>query len=317
MRELLPGVYRLETEMGDARLCLHVIRGERTLLIDTGPRTAPDTSIFPALRAAGLPELIDFLLVSHADADHHGGNAAVRTRSPGVTILAHELDRPRIEAKACHLAGRYTEIVANDDVRYAPEIMSWLSDMIGPDTVVDVRLRGGETLTLGDGLRYEVLHTPGHTAGHLSVWNPERHLLIMQDAALGSGMPDRRGGITSPPPYYDVTAYVDTVQRLQALNPEWLLTAHFPVMRGPEVPAFFAASLEFVDRVDSAVLAAVTESQRPLRLSAIIDAVDAWIGPFAIPIQWFGPTLAHLDRHVRDGRLWVQHDVHGRTWGHG
>lgn len=186
--------------------------------------------------------------------------------------------------------------------------------MIGPDAGVDIGLRGGETLGLGGGMRYQVLHTPGHTAGHLSLWSPERRLLIMQDAVLWRGVRDRRGDVPSPPPYYDVAAYVDTVQRLHALDPEWLLTAHYPAMRGAETAAFLATSLEFVEQLDRAVMDAVQEAGRPLTQSAVIEAVDARLGPFATRIQSIGPTLAHLQRHVLGGRPRVGTDGSGRTW---
>jgi len=195
MKELLPGIFQIETEMGDNHLFLYILRGEQTLLIDSGVRDTPETAIYPALAQTGLPQQIDILLVTHADADHHGGNAAVRARSPHVTILCHELDRPRVESKSRHLQGRYAEVIAQDDVDYAPEIMDWLSDTIGPDAPVHVGLRGGETLGLGNGARWQVLHTPGHTAGHLSLWNAEQRVLLIQDAVFGAGQPNRAGTI--------------------------------------------------------------------------------------------------------------------------
>ncbi len=82
--------------------------GERTLLIDSGLRDTPATAIYPALAAAGLPQQIDLLLISHADADYHGGNAAVRERSPHVTVLCHEFDRRRVESKDHHMRRRMT-----------------------------------------------------------------------------------------------------------------------------------------------------------------------------------------------------------------
>ncbi len=303
MDEIVPGIYQIETEMGDNRLCLYLLRGERTLLIDSGLAQSPARVIYPALAAAGLPSQIDLLLTSHADADHHGGNAAIRRGSPGVTILCHELDRPRVESKATHLRGRYTEVVAADDVGYPVELMAMLSDMIGPDAPVAIGLRGGETLALGDGRRYQILHTPGHTAGHLSLWEPERRVLIVQDAVLWRGVPDRAGAVPSPPPYYDVDAYEETIRRLRALEAGRLLTAHYPIMQGDAVDEFFAVSLEFVSLVDRAVLEAVEGARGPLSLSRVIGAVDERLGPFGIQIQWVGPALAHLRRHVAQGRV--------------
>jgi glyoxylase-like metal-dependent hydrolase (beta-lactamase superfamily II) len=314
MLELLPGLYRIETALGDNLLALHLLRGERTLLIDSGVCDTPDSAIFPALEQAGLPPQIDMLLVSHADADHHGGNAALRAGAPGLTIMAHELDRPRIESKAAHLAGRYTAAVAADDLRYDPALLGWLDAVIGADTPIDIGLRGGETIRLGEDARWQVLHAPGHSAGHLALWEPSARVLIAQDAVLWRGVPDRAGRLPSPPPYDDVEGYTATLRRLRELEPDWLLTAHYPIMRGADVDAFFAESTAFVERVDAAVLYAVRAAGQPLTLGAVVAALDARLGPFEVAIQWVGPALTHLARHVAAGRLAVRSGGAAREW---
>jgi glyoxylase-like metal-dependent hydrolase (beta-lactamase superfamily II) len=314
MVELLPGLYQIESTLGGNRLALYLLHGERTLLVDSGVCATPDEVVFPAMQQAGLPSHIDRLLISHADADHHGGNAAVRARVPGVTIMCHELDRPRVESKAAHLAGRYTEVVAADDLRYDAGLLGWLDAMIGPDTAVDIGLRGGETIGLGRQARWRVLHAPGHSAGHLALWQPDQRVLIAQDAALRRGVPDLVGRLLSPPPYYDVDSYLATLRRLRELRPEWLLTAHYPIMRGAEVAAFFAESLAFVERIDAAVLGALQDAGQPMTLGAVVAALDAEIGPFEVAIQWVGPALAHLARHVAAGRLAVDTSGPARAW---
>jgi glyoxylase-like metal-dependent hydrolase (beta-lactamase superfamily II) len=314
MEELLPGLFQIETKLGDNRLCLYLLRGERTLLLDSGTSTIPETVIFPALAAAGLSTHVDLLLISHADADHHGGNASIAAHSPGVLILCHELDRPRIESKESHLQGRYTEVVARDDVSYALETMSWLSDMIGPDIPVRFGLRGGETVNLGAGMGWQVLHTPGHTGGHLSLWNADHGALIIQDAILWRGVPDWQDRVQSPPPYYAVDDYVNSIHRLRSLPAAWLLTAHYAIRREAEIAQFFETSLDYVEQVDTAVWEAVWDARRPLTLNGVIRSVDAHLGPFAMPIQWVGPTLAHLQRHVAYQRLRVGMAAGVRTW---
>ena len=44
--------------------------------------------------------------------------------------------------------------------------------------------------------------------------------------------------LLSPPRYVDAAAYRETLERLRALNPGLLGTAHFPMMTGPEVGDF-------------------------------------------------------------------------------
>jgi len=314
LSELLPGLYRIETALGDNLLALYLIRGERTLLIDSGVRDTPDTVIFPALAQAGLPPQIDMLLISHADADHHGGNAALRARTPGVMIMAHELDRARIESKAAHLAGRYTAVVAADDLNYAPELLGWLDAMIGADTPVDLGLRGGETIRLDARMRWQVLHAPGHSAGHLALWEPGARVLIAQDAVLWRGVPDRAGLLASPPPYDDVDSYLATLRRLRELCPEWLLTAHYPIISGADVDTFFVESLAFVERVDAIILDAMRSASRPLTLGDVVATLDARLGPFAVAIQWVGPALTHLARNCAAGRLALHSGGAARAW---
>ncbi|MFQ3683277.1 hypothetical protein [Roseiflexus sp.] len=85
----MPSITALETTINNdpLRLCLYLLSGERTLLVDSGLRTMPETVIFPALEAAGLPDRIDLPVNSHADADHHGGNAGTLCLGPSSTPI--------------------------------------------------------------------------------------------------------------------------------------------------------------------------------------------------------------------------------------
>jgi hypothetical protein len=46
---------------------------------------------------------------------------------------------------------------------------------------VDEPLEDGRVLLLGDA-DWQVIRTPGHTPGHLSLWQPEERLLVVGDA---------------------------------------------------------------------------------------------------------------------------------------
>jgi hypothetical protein len=43
-------------------------------------------------------------------------------------------------------------------------------------------------------------------------------------------------------------------------------------------------------------------------------SLDERLGPFAQDIQWVGPTLAHLNRHVAAGTIRVLENAPVRTW---
>jgi glyoxylase-like metal-dependent hydrolase (beta-lactamase superfamily II) len=220
MDEVAPGIHRIESELGPRFMAQYLLVGdERTLLVDTGLAETPDAVLAPALDRAP-----DIVLISHADLDHCGGDRPMRELYPGALFACHELDRRWIESNAAMIAENYKwhepyglpQPDAEDMLR-----------QLGGDSPVDVGLRGGETIRLGAGRRVEVLHLPGHTVGHVGLWDPGLRVAVVIDAALYDGIYDRAGNKLIPPRYYDVAAYRHTIRRIRSLEPELLLTAHY------------------------------------------------------------------------------------------
>jgi len=252
--EVLRDIYRIESDLGERFMCQYLLAGEdRTILVDTGLAGTPEAVIVPYLEGIGLSiEDVDEVLISHADVDHCGGNHALKEMSPSLRFLCGEADRAWVESTGLILADLYRW---SDPYGFGPdeESVEWLRTELGGDSPVDTGLRGGETLRLGSDWRVEVLHLPGHTPGHLGLWDARSGAAIIIDAALERGIYDREGNLLQPPRYFDAAAYRSTIRRLLALNPEHLLTAHYPPMRGTEVTEFLDRSLEFTDRVEEVV----------------------------------------------------------------
>ena len=281
--EVAPGIHRLEGDLGERYVCQYLIAGERTLLVDTGLRDMPDTVIAPAV------ERVDLVLTSHADVDHSGGNRRARELFPDALLLCGEADRAWIESNDAMLAGNYAWYAAyglgpsEDDVAF-------LRRELGGDAPIDVGLRGGETLRLGPDRRLEVLALPGHTPGHLGLWDAATGTAIVIDAVLADGVYDRAGRRLIPPRYYDAAAYEATIRRLRALDPELLLTAHYEVMERPAAREFLDRSLDFVRELRAAVRAARTRDLR-----ALTEEVDRAVGPFpAFTHELAASVRAHL-----------------------
>jgi glyoxylase-like metal-dependent hydrolase (beta-lactamase superfamily II) len=281
--EVADGIHRIEADLGERYVCQYVLAGERTLLVDTGLRDMPRTAIEPYGHAP------DDILISHADVDHCGGNRAARSLWPRARLMCGEADRPWIESNAAMLAGNYRWYEAYG-FGPAPEDVAFLERELGGDAPVDVGLRGGETLRLGRGRRLEVLALPGHTPGHLGLWDAATGTAIAIDAVLADGVYDRAGNRLIPPRYYDAAAYEATIRRLRALDPELLLTAHYPVMERAAAREFLGRSLGFVAAVRAAV-----RSARTTELRALTAAVDEAVGPFpAFAHELAASVRAHL-----------------------
>jgi glyoxylase-like metal-dependent hydrolase (beta-lactamase superfamily II) len=279
--EVAPGIVRIESVLGPRPFSQYLLRDERSLLVDTGVKETPAEVLLPAL--AGLEP--DFVLVSHADVDHFGGNAAIREAAPRALFCAHAADVGWIESSELILEERYGWYDAYG-IGYEPDTFAWLRDAMGPDVPIDLHLHGGERFRLGPRLSVDILHLPGHSPGHIGVWDPSSRTAIVQDAVMGRGLLDTEGNVIHPPPLVDLVGAQTSARVLRGLRPERLLTAHYAVMEGEEVESFLDETIAFVDRARR-----VVESNRDLSLKELLARGDAELGPFTSMPNELATTL--------------------------
>jgi glyoxylase-like metal-dependent hydrolase (beta-lactamase superfamily II) len=278
--EVAPGIHRIESDLGPRFMCQYLLASEeRMLLIDTGMPETPATVIGPYLQSIGRSlEDLDLVLITHADLDHSGGKAAIRERSPRALLACHELDRRWIESADAMVNENYLWHEPYGFDEPDEQARKELRDGCGPDAPVDVGLRGGGTVRLGAGRRVEILHLPGHTLGHLGVWDPGSGAVVIVDAVLESGIYDRAGNRLIPPRIYDLEAYRATIRRLRALEPDLLLTAHYPMMGREEARAFLDRSLQFAAELEAGVREEL--SRGVTDLWELTQRLDRRLGPY-------------------------------------
>ena len=292
--EILPGIHRIESDLGERFMCQYLLVGEeKTVLIDTGLAGTPEAVIVPYLEGMGLSvDDVDEVIISHADVDHCGGNSALKEMSPRLRFSCGEADRAWVESNERIMAEIYCWSepygFSLDD-----EAKEWIRAELGGDAPVDAGLRGGETLRLGPDRRIELLHLPGHTPGHLGIWDQENDAAIIIDAALEAGIYEREGNLLQPPRYFDAASYRRTIRKLHAMRPGYLLTAHYPVMRGQEALDFLDRSLEFTDRVDRATREGLRDGVTDLW--ELTRYADGRLGPYpAFMIELGAGVRAHM-----------------------
>ncbi len=161
------------------------------ILIDPGSED-PDQldRLKRAVRSAAAQEggLVKAIWLTHHHPDHVGGVTAMR-QALGVPVCAHPLTAKHLEARGIE---------------------------------VDQPLHDGQTVVLaGDPpLTVRIVHTPGHAAGHLSFFVQETGALVAGDMIAGHST------IIIDPPEGDMSAYMDSLQKLAALEPKVLLPSH-------------------------------------------------------------------------------------------
>jgi glyoxylase-like metal-dependent hydrolase (beta-lactamase superfamily II) len=250
--EIAPGIHRIESDLGARFMCQYLFVGSsRALLLDTGIAATPDEVLVPYLEHLGVEP--GAVLVSHADVDHCGGSGALRTRYPRAWFACHELDRRWIESNEALLRENYMwhEVYGFAEPDEAEQRA--ILDDLGGDAPFDLGLAGGETIRLGADRHVEILHLPGHTHGSIGVWDPGSRAAVIIDAVLYDGIYDRAGTKLIPPRYYDLRAQQSTIRRLLALEPELLLTAHYPALEREDAVRWLEESLAFTEALGAVV----------------------------------------------------------------
>jgi glyoxylase-like metal-dependent hydrolase (beta-lactamase superfamily II) len=176
-----------------------VERGGGLLLFDAGLQGEVDR-LDGALAAHGFAlSDVEAVLLTHHDGDHAGGLEHV-VEASGATVFAHPAETPYVDGRA--------QPIKSEGSRY-------------PAVPVDVEVVGGVSFSTAAG-PVELVETPGHSPGHLSLYLPARRLLVAADAMTA------RDGLSGPSERFtpDMVEATRSVGRLATLAVEGVLCYH-------------------------------------------------------------------------------------------
>jgi glyoxylase-like metal-dependent hydrolase (beta-lactamase superfamily II) len=315
MTELLPGLHQIEQILGPRYLFQYLLVGRRSMLIDTGIAPSPDTYILPYFESINFdPATLDYIVISHADVDHFGGNARMRQAAPRAILACHRLDAAWVGSKARILQERYGWYKPFE-LDYPPETFAWISDNLGPDVRIDLQLQGDEIFMLADNRPVRILHLPGHSDGHLGFYDEANKAVIVIDAILWRGLLDMEDNVISPPPYSTIQGYLDAIELVLSLDFEHLYTAHYANKSGRAARQFLEESKDYVSRCHEAAADALRQAGKPLKLAEVPRAVDQKLGPYtAFAVELAKPVYAHLEQLVVEGRAVREQSGNQPVW---
>jgi glyoxylase-like metal-dependent hydrolase (beta-lactamase superfamily II) len=192
--EVAPGLYQLKVPMpGPLEYVLAYLfpsDGGYTLVDPGWPSDEAFDALESQLRDIGVAFAdIRRLIITHVHHDHYGLAARVKEAS-GAEVLLHESDWEAVQpylddpvAAVREMQGFLaTHGVPREEIANMPVAGQMVRDIImraRPDRT----LRGGEVIE-GKAFRWEVIWTPGHSAGHVCLYERERQLLLSGDHVL-------------------------------------------------------------------------------------------------------------------------------------
>lgn len=217
MQQISPSLYQIP--LGGVNAFLLDSREDGLTLIDTGMPGSAE-KIQKAVRDAGKdPRALRRIILTHAHTDHSGSAADLQQRL-GIPVWAHAEDALLVEEG---VAGR-------KPMYLSPGWINWLlyqllikraSPAIAP-VKIDRRLTDGELLP--GGLR--VIHTPGHSAGHISLLVENEGVLIAGDICA------HFGGVNWSTLYEDRALGRLSILKAAALDYDQAVFGHGGVLRG-------------------------------------------------------------------------------------
>ena len=298
---ILNGVHQIKTPgPGSASWSTNVYAiegGDGHILVDSGWDSQESLwALQEGMKAANL-KLRDIkkVVITHIHPDHYGLSTKIK-QICGAQVAIHRIDAdfifPRYKDFA-DLTNKTEELlrqngVPADELPQLTEASLWMNKYVTPDSP-EVILEDGDIIS-NDSFEFEVLWTPGHSPGHVCLYERGKKFIITGDHVLYDTTP--HVGFNPQSGDNPLGDYISSLKKLESLKVHFILPGHGPV--------FNALGL----RIDK-ILQHHEERKRAIMRSLNNGLQTAYAIAQKIPWMVNGGDIAFRDLPVWDKRMAV------------
>ena len=237
---------------------VYVVFDEKIHLIDCGVAGA-DRQIFDYLDTHNRVKTdVSDLIISHAHPDHIGAAKAIKEQTD-CKVVYHDGDRDWIE---------------DTEKQFQERPIPGFHSLVGGSVSPDILVNDGDRLQLADGLALDVIHTPGHSEGSISLFLERDGALVTGDALPLPG---------DLPLYDDIGKSVASIKKLQRLEKVDVVFSSWeePIQGHSRIQDRMRESLQLLHTVHQTVCANIDENQDDMQLcERVVKALS--LPPFAV-----------------------------------
>jgi glyoxylase-like metal-dependent hydrolase (beta-lactamase superfamily II) len=232
MKEIFPSIYQMTLTLSGfnpGSINVYLIRDkEGYTIIDTGWDSPPSVQSMEEQLAEYNIRLVDIkrVIVTHCHVDHLGMTGSFK-KSHNATIYLHQNELPLIKMRFNNgdqfipMTDRFLQQHGMPEEELTPPEIQIpnVPNLTPPDVI----LKGGEEIIIGEYL-FQVINTPGHTPGHISLLETQKKFLLSGDTLLPTIITNAAihvQHIENP-----IQLYIGSLRKLYELDIDLVLPGH-------------------------------------------------------------------------------------------
>ena len=194
---------------------------EEIYLVDCGYDETFEEFIVELKKHNIFIDQVNGIIISHDDIDHIGGLGKFKDNNPHIKIYCGALEEQsisgKIKSERLLQAEKSLKDLTGEDKHWALGFIKSLKNIR--------RYKIDKTLCEGDliGEGIEIIDTPGHTKGHISLYSHLHRTLIANDAIV---IENGDFEIANPSYTLDIQAAIKSVQKIRNLKPNKVICYH-------------------------------------------------------------------------------------------
>jgi len=246
--------------------------------------------VLNALKTLGWDKLpVEKIVLSHAHPDHIGGMDALLPYLNPKQVILHEIDVPYAnEPKKLHFS--FDIPLCNKKNREKGDVEGNGFDLLGyfemvncPMCSADINktVKQKDIINIGR-YNFEVIHTPGHAPGHISLYDADTKVLLAGDIV---------GEIVAwyAPSSGGAMGYLESLQKVYALDIDIILPSHGDVIKDPK--KMIKKTQAVINERDGVIINALKTGPKSFH--------DLNAALFAFPLIQFFPGAPMVESHLQ------------------